>query len=866
LDTASRASLFDAMSSADVATLEQLKKLPFVETRDSRSLGSTLEVLAAAYAFENETEKFEETMIELDNTKSRVSAKCLSKVLRSHLQHGKALCATKVAKQMIASKYNVAPFLMTDVYRCLIKKGYAIDLLDVTLPELTPTSHSALLILEDYGAKAAKASAKEELAEVAAATKKLMNLVRNNSDTPARAHVLCAQVLMQAGDASGAMDELDLIRSPLSEPHVLQLLSKCEELGLVQVAECIAQHKKVRITHHVEEALNKVYLSKDSVGGRSGPLGKSLSAKSTDTSDDETRDKDSDAVHAIRLCTDPRKVLQLIQKSIDAGKKDSVIFNAALDVCATAGDIQKVRTILTLAEKECSPTIITYNTALKVFAVKSDLQGAKAVLASMTANAVVPPNEISYNILLNIAVGSAPFAECWRLVEDMKRKGLRVDHYTISTLLKSAKKQGTTSGQVNQPLEAVLGLMDSLQIEPSSDEVMLSSVLDLCMVHNKTDRIKQILVKAPFTHLTPTKQSFGVMLQAAAEVGDVEKSLAIWLHMTSDCKFEPSRLALESMLNVLAKAGCVSIAVELLEKWKARLAPTAHTYKVLLSGLEISSGKSSVELLKDLRKAGLKTKTLLYNIVLESEAKQNKSGDIEEIFKLMEEDGCQPDTFTSALQIKALCNCGKLKAAFQAFEVASQTNGKVDTVAFNTLLDGCIRMSENKLADKLIEMMDTCGVVPSNFTLGTVIKLYGKRQQLDKCFEACDLFKRKYGIAIDNTIKNCVMSACILNQSVDMATSLLKSMQEDGVRLEARTLFSIIGLCRRKECFEQALKVCQDIVNNRAAGMSSVDPHELTALATAMDKAGRFEELMPTYRRLRDQGIPLASWIERRLY
>eukprot|EP00929_Paragymnodinium_shiwhaense_P087276 TRINITY_DN4750_c0_g1_i1.p1 TRINITY_DN4750_c0_g1~~TRINITY_DN4750_c0_g1_i1.p1 ORF type:complete len:1017 (-),score=367.10 TRINITY_DN4750_c0_g1_i1:210-3260(-) len=862
LDTVTRASVFDAINPQTVGAVEQMLKFPFVDVRDMRALGSALEVAAGVYAQANEKEKLEDIMDQLDSTRTKVSAKCLSKVLRSHLKHNNALEALSIAKQMLGYKYNVAPFLVTDVFRALIKRGMGNTALDHALPELQPTSHSAMLLLEHYGAKVATVSRAEDAKVYSRCAKRLMDIVRNNSDTPARAHVLHAVILMQAGDSSGAVDELDAVRQPLSEQSVLQLLEKCAELGLVSVADNIVQHKKTRVTQHIEQALNKVYLNRN-VGTNAG----GLPVKFSETFEEEG--KQDSRVVAIRACGNPKAAVKLLHEAVASGHKDLVLFNCALDVCATAGDVQTLRQVLTFAKKEASPSVITYNTALKAFAVSGNLIGARELLYEMEHMCGVTPNEISYNIVLNIAAGDASFAECWRLVEDMRKQRVRIDHFTIATLLKAAKKassKATSWSKASAPLDSVLQLMDNLQIEASSDEVMLSSVLEMCLANGKRERIVKVLADAPFSHLSPSKQAFGTIMQAAADIDDVEKCLMLWQRMTNECGLEPSRLTLESMLSALAKSGCIGVAVELLEKWKGRIAPTGNTYKALLNGLEGSLGKSGAALIKELSAAGLKMKTLVFNIIIESEAKNNKANDIEEILDLMKQEGCQPDTFTTALQIKALCNCGKLKAAFRAFEEGTAATGRVDTVAYNTLLDGCIRMNENKMADRLITTMDACGVQPSNFTLGTIIKLYGKRQQLDKCFEVCDEFRKKYGIATDNTIKNCIMSACILNNSVDVCLEVYRAMTAENAQMEARTLLSIIGLCRRNHRIDDAMWICKDLVGSRVSGLRTAEHHELQALAAALDKAGRFDDLaVPVYRRLRDIGVHLPRWVEQKL-
>merc|ERR1719389_1267174 len=116
---------------------------------------------------------------------------------------------------------------------------------------------------------------------------------------------------------------------------------------------------------------------------------------------------------------------------------DTAAYNCALDVCARAGDLQRSRALLAeMQELKAYPDMITYNTMLKLLAQKKDMRGAKAMLSEMEANGF-PPNDISYNVIINMAVSSGQLQEAWETVEIMNKKNIKIDPYTISTMMKA---------------------------------------------------------------------------------------------------------------------------------------------------------------------------------------------------------------------------------------------------------------------------------------------------------------------------------------------------------------------------------------------------------------------------------------------
>merc|ERR1719476_1010728 len=82
--------------------------------------------------------------------------------------------------------------------------------------------------------------------------------------------------------------------------------------------------------------------------------------------------------------------------------------------------------------------VITYNTLLKGYCVHGDLRAGRRLLVEMERDRH-PPNDVSFNCLINAAVCSKKFHEAWELVDMMESAGVAIDHYTVSIMMKSLK-------------------------------------------------------------------------------------------------------------------------------------------------------------------------------------------------------------------------------------------------------------------------------------------------------------------------------------------------------------------------------------------------------------------------------------------
>merc|ERR1719440_267622 len=126
------------------------------------------------------------------------------------------------------------------------------------------------------------------------------------------------------------------------------------------------------------------------------------------------------------------------------------------------------------------------------------------------------------------------------------------------------------------------------------------------------------------------------------------------------------------------------------------------------------------------------------------------------------------------------------------------------------MLDGCTRHNRMDLADKLLEAMDHHNIAPSNFTLGILVKMYGRRRQLDRAFEAVENLSTKHGFAPNAQVRTCLMCACINNNAIDRAFKVFEELKGSGQSPDAKAYGVLISGCVRQGHLQQAVSLVDE--------------------------------------------------------
>jgi pentatricopeptide repeat protein len=223
------------------------------------------------------------------------------------------------------------------------------------------------------------------------------------------------------------------------------------------------------------------------------------------------------------------------------------------------------------------------------------------------------------------------------------------------------------------------------------------------------------------------------------------------------------------------------------------------------------------------------------------------------------------DSVTYSTIIKGFCVKGDLDQALEVFLGMQEHNPTGDAVIFNTLLDGCCRHARFDFADKLIENMGKYSIVPSNFTLTILVKMWGRRKQLDKAFDVIAELPKTFNFQANCQVYSCLISACLSNGQVAKAFEVFTMMQQStNKRPDNRTYSSFVAGLVRLGKVDKAV----DLVNE-AFGLAGgpptlqdkmIETEVIESLLALLAQRGLTETVaVPLLERMRAAKVPMSA-------
>jgi len=846
------------------------------------------EAILGGYAFAGLDDKLDAHLARMNASSyagDNISGRANSLILRGLLRNRKADRAMLQLKEMVSQGLKVPDFAVGEIFKVLVDTGFGSEALDKSLPEIVPSSEAAGTLFEhcfrshdlNLAVRLKELLETEKVDMTQKGFDNLLKLLALNSD-----HPMALQVFEE-------MQQTGLL---ISEGFCVGLLARCAESKFLRFADEVMKFVRANMKMSVAlySAMMKVYafsamydqacdiydqllvdgLEPDqmmynclmkfaALSGRS-----ELSAKLAERVPCLDIQNCMSLIRSAHHDKDVGRAFSILDKLRRLGHTlDTAVYNCALDVCAAAGDADRAHVLLEEMKKSgTNPDVITFNTVLKCYATKRDPQGARRVLVSMEA-AGFQPNDISYNVIINMAVSNGSFKEAWETVCMMEKKGIAIDHYTISTLMKAVKR-----APYSHDVTLVFDLLDRSGVDITADEVLLNTVIETCVRHKEKTRIQEVFSKySTKTNPRPAMHTYGMLIRGNSLLRRVDKCRELFDEMVNERALAPNEIVFGCMMDALVSNGCVDEALALLREWRPRVKPNSVMYSTLLKGFAASQNASkALELLEEMRVDVVPMVTPLYNSVIDVLARNGSMKEVLAIRDLMDKDGCEPDDFTMSLVVKAHCISGSLDKAFEVFESLARrksTDSLGDTVIYNTLLDGCVRRNNFQTADYLVEQMEAYNIRPTNFTLGIVVKMWGRRRQLDKAFATMETMPKKYGFVVNNPVRSCLMSACLLNDDLPRAISTFDVFKGSA---DSKAWCSLIGGAIRLGNLEVAVRLTEEVYSLTDQKVcftaQEVDSSVLDQLTRSLNKAGLMNSLgLPLLAKLRAKGVPVRSHI-----
>mmetsp|Transcript_10684 Transcript_10684/g.32708 ORF Transcript_10684/g.32708 Transcript_10684/m.32708 type:complete len:710 (+) Transcript_10684:107-2236(+) len=297
-------------------------------------------------------------------------------------------------------------------------------------------------------------------------------------------------------------------------------------------------------------------------------------------------------------------------------------FNALLRVCASDGDISRMKRLLQeMDELQIDRSRWTHSIVIDVLVRENDIGGAESELSALMKGTQKLDAAV-FNPLLRHYATHARMDKVQKLFARMKQEGTGMTERTYNIVLDAMARSGNVRGA-----QQTVNDMIKAGIEPS--EVTYTTLMKLYSVANDLARVKSTFAKIQ----NPNAQAYVVLLQALGRAGKVDEIIDSFDKITVK-RIKRSTMVYTSLVTALVRAGDVDEAVVAFRELQdEEVRPNEVTYTALISALlQQNRGQGALRLAKEAERSGVKLDSVLLKRlqnaqVFEGKDAQNTAGD-----------------------------------------------------------------------------------------------------------------------------------------------------------------------------------------------------------------------------------------------
>jgi len=198
----------------------------------------------------------------------------------------------------------------------------------------------------------------------------------------------------------------------------------------------------------------------------------------------------------------------------------------------------------------------------------------------------------------------------------------------------------------------------------------------------------------------------------------------------------------------------------------------------------------------EIRNQGVQANTITYNTMIDACARCGAMDRVPQLLADMKSANISPDQITYGTLVKGHCLSGSVDQAFEILaEMRLGGKHKPDEILFNCLLDGCAKEHRLEDAMALYEEMKQENVLPSNFTLCTLVKLLGRSRRIQQAFAIVEELSAKHGLKPNIQVYTCLIQACIHNRQLQRALELHDDVITTGCEPDQKTYTVLVRGC-----------------------------------------------------------------------
>jgi pentatricopeptide repeat protein len=499
-------------------------------------------------------------------------------------------------------------------------------------------------------------------------------------------------------------------------------------------------------------------------------------------------------------------------------EKSTGHYNVVLDGLVRCGKTEAANKVMADAKACRKADVGTFNTFMKIHLQANELQKARDFITEMRSSGV-EPNTTTYNEILSAAVRDGCKKIIQELLVEMRSNCLRPNRVTCSILLKSANQVSDKAY-----VEKVLAMIDD--IDGGMDDVLLGSVIDACIrtgQHNVLNRILRKLTKSGQI-LVETSHGYGSLIRAYGYLQDIASAWETWKELRTR-RVELTSVVVGCMVEAIVQngdpEGAYDLVRELCEDPSTRHLLNVVVYCSVLKGFSHQKRfERTWAVYEDMMAQQMKPTVITFNALIDSCARCKEMVRIPELLESMKKQGVEPNVITYSTVVKGYCEEGEMDKALALLdEMKGNPQLKPDEHTYNTVINGCARCGLCEKGYRILDEMVAAGVRPSNFTLSVLVKLAGRGRQIEKAFELCETFVRKYGVSLNMHVYNNLLQVCVSHKTLQRAIGVFQQMLQKRVKPDARTYKLLLQACTEADQLREAAGFLR-----AACGLDAVHP------------------------------------------
>jgi len=499
---------------------------------------------------------------------------------------------------------------------------------------------------------------------------------------------------------------------------------------------------------------------------------------------------------------------------------NAVVCNCLLDACVQCKNMSVALRVFDELKHTSLADVVSYNTLMKGYAIKGDVDAARSLLKEMTALGLTA-SCITYHAVLHAVVQHGDRIGMWQWVEQMQDAGHAANVVTCSIMLKII----TTPSHASD-LKRILKLVDQT-VEPS-DEVLFGALAAACVrvgnLELLSERFKTFVVHGGLGKIyAPT---YGTMIKAYGQAGKLDQVWSLWQEMIAQ-QVTPTAITLGCMVEALVMNRCPEDAWNLTnDVWQnEELRPFVNTviYSTILKGFAMARLHDKVTVLnEEMKQRGIAKNKITYNTILNSMALCGQMHRVPDVLRDMREADprVDPDVVTYSTIIKGYCKASDVDKGLELFnQMRVEAKLEPDELMYNSLLDGCTRQNRLDDASRMLEEMLKAKIKPSNYTLSIVTRFLGRARRLDQAFATVESLSNEHGFRPNVQVYTCLMQASFDNHQPARALALHDQIVRQGVVPDEKMYTALVRGCLHNGDAEKAAMVVRCAFHLPCQGM-----------------------------------------------